>query len=126
MSQIIYSKITALFISAMLVFTSVNILIAVIRMNKTYMLLPSRFLYPANCKPENCKDIAGFIAFITPRLIAYVILTLLIAVLFILFEMTDSFTGVPALLKKIIPFILFLPLFVWYIVFINKAGKNFW
>ena len=126
MSQIIYSKITALFLAAMLVFTSVNILIAVIRMNKTYILLPSRFLYPANCKPESCRDIAGFIAFITPRLIAYVILALLIAVLFILFEMTDLFAATPNWLKKGIPFFLFLPLFVWYIVFINKAAKRFW
>ena len=50
-----------------------------IRLNREYMLFPNRFLYPANCPPEACTDVTGFIAFQLPRLWILGILCLLLA-----------------------------------------------
>ena len=126
MNELSYSNVLVLILAAMMVWVSVNILIVTIRINRTYELTPNRFIYPASCKPELCKDIAGFVSFMTPRLVAFGILGLLIAAFFLVNEMTSLFAFLPDWFSKGASFFLFLPLFIWYMIFINKAAKRFW
>lgn len=120
------STLFGLLLAALLVWVAVSILIAIIRINKTYVLTPNRFLYPANFKPEDCKDIAGLIAFLTPRFVIFCVLCLLLAAFLLLMELTTIFDWLPGWLHNASSLFFFLPLFVWYIVFINKAAKRFW
>ena len=77
MPELSASNVLVLLMTAMLVWVSVNVLLAVIRLNRSYELAPNRFIYPANCKPELCLDPLGFIRFISPRLIAFGVLGLI-------------------------------------------------
>lgn len=126
MPELSSSNALVLIMTAMLVWVSVNVLISIIRLNKSYDLVPSRFLYPANCDPALCRDPAGFIRFMTPRLIAFGVLGLLLAVFFVLNEMTALFSALPDWFSKWAAPFLFVPLFVWYVIFINQAAKRFW
>ena len=126
MQELSSSNLLTLIMTAMLVWVSCNVLTAVIRLNRTYELIPNRILYPANCKPELCQDPAGFIRFITPRMVVFGVLGLLLAVFFVLNEMTALFSAFPAWFTNGAALFLFVPLFVWYIIFINKAAKRFW
>ena len=80
MPQLTTSNYLVLLMAGMLVWVSVNVLIAIVRLNRTYELTPNRFIYPGNCKPERCQDLVGFVGFITPRLAAFGVLGLLLAV----------------------------------------------
>lgn len=120
------SNTLVLLMSAMLVWVSVNVLISTIRINRTYELVSNRFIYPANCKPELCQDPAGFIRFMTPRLIGFGVLGLLLSVFFVVNEMTGLLAALPAWFSEGAALFLFVPLFIWYVIFINKAAKRFW
>ena len=126
MPELSSSNVLVLLMTAMLVWVSVNVLISIVRLNRTYEFDSNRFIYPANCKPELCQDLAGFIRFITPRLIAFGVLGLVLAVFFVLNEMTELFSSFPTWFTNGAALFLFVPLFVWYVIFINKAAKRFW
>ncbi|MBO4418751.1 MAG: hypothetical protein J5789_02875 [Oscillospiraceae bacterium] len=126
MPELSPSNLLVLLMTAMLVWVSVNVLISTIRINRTYELVPNRFIYPANCKPELCQDPAGFIRFMTPRLIGFGVLGLLLSVFFVVNEMTGLLAALPAWFSEGAALFLFVPLFVWYVIFINKAAKRFW
>jgi hypothetical protein len=126
MPELSSSNILVLILTAMLAWASVNVLIAVVRLNRTYELSPSRYIYPANCKPELCLDPAGFIRFMTPRLWAFGLLGLLICVIYVVNEFTDLLAFLPDWISRGAALFLFIPLFVWYVIFINKAAKRFW
>ncbi len=126
MQKLDYSNLFVLILAGMLVWISVNVLISILRLNKSYEMTPNRFIYPASCKPEACHDVAGFIAFMTPRLVAFGVLGLLIAAFFVVSEFTPVFSFLPDWFTKGAGFFLFLPLFIWYMIFINKAAKRFW
>ena len=83
-------------------------------------------LKPALESAEDCKDIAGLIAFLTPRFVIFCVLCLLLAAFLLLVELTTIFDWLPGWLHNASSLFFFLPLFVWYIVFINKAAKRFW
>jgi hypothetical protein len=120
------SNLLVLLLAGMLVWVSVNVLLAVIRLNRGYELFPNRFIYPANCKPELCLDPLGFIRFMSPRLGVFGVLGLLISAFMVVNEMTGLLAALPAWFSNGAALFLFVPLFVWYIIFINKAAKRFW
>ena len=95
MPELSSSNVLVLLMTAMLVWVSVNVLLAVIRMIRSYELVPNRFIYPANCKPELCLDPLGFIRFISPRLIAFGVLGLLLSVFMVVNEMTGLLSALP-------------------------------
>ena len=113
-------------VAAMLVWAGINVLSALRRLNRDYVLEPNRFLYPANCRPELCRDPGGFIAFITPRMAVFGAAALIVAALTVCNELLGLFAFLSPGLAGGVPLLLFAPLFVWYIVFINKAAKRFW
>lgn len=126
MQELSSSNALVLLMAAMLVWVCVNILISAVRLNRACQLIPSRFIYPSNCKPELCRDVLGFIRFITPRLVVFGLLGLLLAVFFVVNEMTGLLSALPAWFSDGVALFLFVPLFVWYVIFINKAAKRFW
>ena len=77
MPQMDTSNVLVLVMAAMLTWVSVNVILGVVRLNRTYELIPNKFIYPANCKPDLCVDPVGFIRFMTPRLWGFGILGLL-------------------------------------------------
>ena len=126
MPNLSISNFLELFMAVMLAWASVNVILSVIRLNRTYELTPSRFIYPADCKPELCRDPAGFIRFMTPRLWIFGLLGLALCALLLLSEFTDLLSGLPFWFSNGVSLILFLPIFLWYVIFINKAAKRFW
>lgn len=126
MQDLFSPQMLSLAMALLLLWVGVNLLVNVVRLNKTYELTANRFLYPANCRPEDCKNVAGFIRFMTPRMIAFGVLCLLFAVFVTLQSMTALFSELPPWIGNGLPLLLFLPLFVWYVIFINKAAKRFW
>lgn len=126
MPQLSASNLLVLVLAAMLAWVSVNVLISVVRLNRTCELNPSRFIYPANCRPEQCRDVVGFIRFVTPRFVIFGVLGLLLCVFFIVNEMTGLLSALPDWFSNGAALFLFVPLFVWYVVFINKAAKRYW
>ena len=126
MQDLFSPQILSLAMALLLLWMGVNLLLNVVRLNKTYELTANRLLYPANCRPEDCKNVAGFIRFMTPRITAFGVLCLLFAVFVAIQSMTELFSDLPIWLANGLPLLLFLPLFVWYVIFINKAAKRFW
>ena len=126
MSQLSASNMLVLILAAMLAWLSVNVLISVVRLNKTYELSPSRFIYPAACSPDQCRDVLGFIRFATPRFVIFGVLGLLLSIFFVLNEMTGLLSLFPDWFSNGVALFLFVPLFIWYVIFINKAAKRFW
>ncbi len=126
MPQFSSSNILVFVLAGMLVWVSVNLLLAVVRLNRTYDLVPNRFIYPANCRPELCQDPAGFIRFMTPRLTVFGVVGLLLSALMLVCELTELLAALPDWFTHGVSLFLFLPLFVWYVIFINKAAKRFW
>ena len=126
MSQLNSTTVLDLIMAATLVWCCVNLLLAVIKLKQNYMLVPNRFLYPASCKPEKCKDVAGFVAFICPRILIFAVLGLLISLLLVCILLFGLFDGLPGWVTRWLPVGLFLVLFVWYGIFINKAARRYW
>lgn len=126
MFELNYSDILVLILAAMLVWISANSLIAVYRLNKTKEMKPNRYIYPATCKPEQCKDPHGFINYITPRMIGFGVISLFIAAFILVNGLTDIFAAMSNWVRNGASFILFIPLFIWYVIFINKAARSFW
>ena len=126
MPQIGINSMLYIAVAGFLIWAGISILLAVKRINDTYVLSPNRLIYPANYKPELCKDPAGCIAFITPRIIIFAVAALLISCLLILQGFTGFLTFLPDWLESRIAILLFIPFFIWYVIFINKAAKAFW
>ena len=120
MPQFSPSNLMVFLLTGMLVWLSVNVLLAALRLRRSYELAPSRFLYPANCPPELCQDQLGFIRFICPRLILFGLLGLLISVFLLVNELTGLLAALPEWFSQ------GAALIIWYVIFINKAAKRFW
>ena len=120
------SNMLVLVLAGMLIWLCLNVLISVVKIRRTGVLSPSRFLYPADCKPELCRDPAGFIAFAFPRMTAFSVLGLLLAALLVVNELTELFSFLPPWFSNYAALFLFIPLFGWYMIFISKAAKRFW
>lgn len=126
MPELSSSNILVLLLAAMLAWLSVNVLMAAVRLNRTCELFPSRFIYPANRKPELCQDPAGFVLFSVPRFLIFGILGLLLCIFYVVNEFTGLLSFLPDWISNGAALFLFIPLFIWYVIFINKADKRFW
>ena len=126
MPQLSLSNTLVLMMAAMLGWACVNAILGAIRLNRSYELIPSKFIYPANCSPERCLDAVGFIRFITPRLWIFGLLGLALCVGLLINEFTDLLSFLPGWFSEGASLFLFIPIFVWYVIFISKAAKRFW
>ena len=107
----------------MLVGSGVYSLYTVIRLKTTMYLFPNRFLYPSNCKPEDCTDEPGFIEYILPRLTIFGVACLLLGIFLILVWVVGLFK-LPTWFDYAVPF-LGLAFFGWYIWIQSKVYKLF-
>lgn len=108
----------------MLLFVGVYGLYTVIRLRKTYMLFPNRFLYPNGCTPETCVDEAGFIDFILPRLTILSVSCLIMGIGYALlvYVFPQAQNGLTDALTMILPAgVLF-----WYAAIQKKVYNTFW
>ena len=99
-------------------------LYTVIKLRKTYMLFPNKFLYPGNCTMDTCLDEGGFIDYILPRLtvlsVVLVLLGIFFVLVFLVFPQWES--GLTDILSMFLP----LGAFVWYMFIQRKAAALFW
>ena len=100
-------------------------LYTVIRLWRSNLLFANRFLYPANCKPEDCTDEAGFIQYIRPRLLLLSVTCIVLAILYVLYWYVLPIT-LPRWIELIVVPVLGLAVFVWYMFVQNQAYKRFW
>ena len=119
-----FDNLLEIFLVALLGFSGIYALYSVIRLNKECFLFPNRFLYPANCKPEDCTDVPGFIAYITPRLLIFGIACLALGLFLALCWMVKLIT-LPTWMDFAVP-VLGVAIFAWYIAIQNKVYKLFW
>lgn len=96
----------------------------VIRLKKTYMLFPNKFLYPTGCTAETCIDEGAYIDYIIPKLTILstvcLVLTAAYAVRVFLFPQVIHWAIDVATLT--LPF----GILLWYAIIQNKVAKTFW
>lgn len=98
-------------------------LYTVIKLRRTFMLFPNKFLYPGNCKPEECLDEDGFIDYILPRLTILSVAMLILGVGMIVNTYVTKIVSIWIDLAMIVlPF----GTFFWYILIQRKAAKDYW
>lgn len=97
----------------------------VIKLKKLGYLFPNRFMYPANCKPEDCTDVPGFIDYITPRLLILGIACLLLAG-FLGVCWYTALLPLPVWVNSLALPLVGVAVFGWYIAIQNKVYKRFW
>ena len=99
-------------------------LYTVIKLRKSYMLFPNKFLYPGNCTMETCVDEGGFIDYILPRLtilsVIMVVLGVFFALVFLVFPQWEGW--LTDLLSMLLP----VSAYVWYMFIQKKAAELFW
>ena len=108
----------------MLAFVGVYGLYTVIRLKKTYMLFPNKFLYPTGCTPETCLDEGGYIDFILPRLTILSVVCLILAGAYGV--RIYVFPEVRNLVIELATVILPAGILFWYALIQNKVSKTFW
>ncbi len=99
-------------------------LYTVIKLRKSYMLFPNKFLYPGNCTMETCVDEDGFIDYILPRLTILGIIMLLLGVFFALVFLV--FPNWESWLTDLLSMLLPVGAYVWYMLIQRKAAELFW
>ena len=99
-------------------------LITVIRLRKSYMLFPNKFLYPGNCTMDTCIDEGGFIDYILPRLTILSVIMLILGVFF--FLVFFVFTQWESWLTDVLSMFLPVGVYVWYMLAQRKAAALFW
>jgi len=112
-------------LAAMLAYIGGYSLISAIRLNREFRLFDSRILYPANCKPKDCKDPGAFILFILPRLwvLGGLCLALFVATVlanFVKVSFLQNWFG-----TYVLPF-MGVAVLVWYITVNARCAKKFW
>ncbi|MBQ6431171.1 MAG: hypothetical protein IJJ99_04780 [Oscillospiraceae bacterium] len=94
-----------------------------IRLHKTCMLFPNKFLYPGGCTPDTCADVDGFIDYIEPRLLLLGIAMILCGVGYLAYSIALKATNT---LVDIATILVPAGIFVWYMFVQRKASKEFW
>ncbi len=107
----------------LLIGCGVYAMFSALKLRKLSYLFPNSFIYPGNCKPDDCTDAPGFIIYIFPRLM---ILGAGMLVFGILFLLATKVLGMVTLWVNIVSVVLPLALFGWYIVVQRRAAKRFW
>ena len=96
-----------------------------IRLQRDYELFENRILYPANCPRRDCKDVVGFIDFITPRLWVMGALCLILAVFMVLSKLA-GLISLPEWADLYLLPLLGVGVFVWYISVNSRCAKKYW
>lgn len=120
-----FEQVLNIMLVGMLGWAGIYAIYTAIRLNREYYLFPNRFLYPANCPPEACNDVSGFIAFALPRLWVLGILCLVLAVGMALVNLVRLFTLPDWITTYVLPLSGFL-VFAWYISVNARSAKKFW
>ena len=107
----------------LLVGAGVYALYSAIRLHREQMLFPNKFLYPGDCKPEDCADVGGFIDFILPRTL---LLGASMLVMGVALALNTYVFLLDALWIDIAMLVLPFGVFLWYIIAQRKAAKRFW
>ncbi len=94
-----------------------------IRLRRTFMLFPNKFLYPGNCSMEECVDEDGFIDFILPRITLWGLIMVALGILFIL---NTYVLGIKGLWVDILTILLPVGSVIWYMIIQRKASKLYW
>ncbi len=98
-------------------------LFSAIKLRKLCYLFPNTFIYPGDCKPDECSDVLGFIDYIFPRLALLGAGMLILGALFLVNMLVIK---IDAIWVNVLSIVLPLALFAWYIVVQRKAAKRFW
>lgn len=98
-------------------------LFSAIKLRKLCYLFPNTFIYPGDCKPDECTDAPGFIDYIFPRLSLLGVGMLILGGVFLLNMLVFK---IDALWVNILSIVLPLSLFAWYIIVQRRAAKRFW
>lgn len=94
-----------------------------IRLRRTFLLFPNKFLYPGTCSHDDCADEDGFIDYILPRITILGIAMMVIGALLVLNTYVFGASGLWVELATIfVPF----GCFLWYMFVQRKAAKLFW
>lgn len=112
-------------IVGILLFVGVYGVYTCIRLAVQRTLFPNRFLYPANCKPDDCIDVPGFIRFVLPQLLVLSLVALVGGCLLALCSVMQVLSLPTWVELYLIPGVVIL-LFGWYISVQSRAYKRFW
>ena len=111
------------FLFFMLFGSGIYALYTYVRLRRTCMLFPNKFLYPGNCTAETCVDEDGFIDYIEPRLLLFGIAMLLCGIGYTVYSLVLKasiyWVDIAAVLVPV-------GIYVWYIFVQRKASKEFW
>ena len=94
-----------------------------IRLRRTCMLFPNKFLYPGNCTADTCVDVDGFIDYILPRLLLLGVGVLLCGVAYLVYALVLKASN---LWVDIAALVVPTGIFIWYMFVQRKAAKEFW
>lgn len=107
----------------MMIAVGIYAIYSAIRLYREQMLFPNKFLYPGDCKPEDCLDPGCFIDYIFPRLL---ILGAALLIMGILLGLNSYLFKIDALWIDISMMVVPVSIFVWYMLCQRKAAKSFW
>lgn len=107
----------------MLLACGVYALFTAFKLKHLCYLFPSSFLYPGDCKPNDCTDVPGFIDFMLPRLFLFGGAVLLLAAVFLVNMLV---LHIDSVFFNIGYIVVPLALFGWYIFAQRKAAGRFW
>jgi hypothetical protein len=111
---------------AMLIWAGGYAVYTAFRLSRERVLFDNKFLYPANCSPDGCKDANGFIAFILPRLWILGLVCLGLAAVTVLANYTTALGFLPVWFVRYGIPVLGFAVFVWYITVNARSSKQFW
>lgn len=119
-----FANMLPLLLLAMLLISGAYGLYTVIRLHKTLLLFPNKFLYPGNCTHENCLDEDGFIDFILPRLTILSVASLVLSLAFAVWIF--AFPHLQHWALDLATLILPCGVYFWYMFVQRRAAKEFW
>lgn len=108
---------------ALLLLSGIYGLYTVIRLHRTLLLFPNKFLYPGNCKPEDCLDEDGFIDYILPRLTIWSIVMLVLGIFFTLNVYVIKYN---AFWFQCVLFAVPIVVLIWLMLIQRVAAKRYW
>ncbi len=107
----------------MLVGVGIYALYSAFRLHREQLLIPNKFLYPGDCKPEDCLDPGEFIDFILPRVI---ILGASLLVMGIGLGLNTYVFEIDSVWIDIAMIVVPISVFAWYVFMQRKAAKLYW
>ncbi len=112
-----------LMLMALLLLSGIYGLYTVIRLRRTFLLFPNKFLYPGNCSPDDCLDEDGFIDYILPRLTLWSVTMFVLGVLYTLNVYVIQYG---AFWFRCVMIVLPLVVLGWLMIIQKIAAKRFW